>query len=87
MALLNKSLIRIADGGLVGGVRRGVYAYATPDAPSAIETNGYFDTVAGEFTEGKGDILHVAHTTGGTVGGRSYVVTRTGNDIALTAFA
>ncbi|MEO0606605.1 MAG: hypothetical protein AAFY82_00130 [Pseudomonadota bacterium] len=86
MALLADSLYRFADGGLVGGVRRGIYHYASPDALTAIEANGYFDSVAHEFTEGKGDVLLVSAATGGTAAGRAYVVTRTGTDITLAAF-
>lgn len=87
MALDTNSIFRIADGGLVNNVRRGLLMYASADAVATIEADGYFDPIAHQFTEGAGDVLIVSHTTGGSVGVRVYAVTRTSGDIALTAAA
>lgn len=84
MALDTKKLRRTSEGCADGEKSYGIFHYKTDDAKAAIETNGYFDEAADRFTEGKGDILHVVASAGGTVALLTYVVTRTAGDIALT---
>lgn len=87
MALTPDTLQRVGSGAKVGTKTYGVYHYITEDAVAAVATNAYFDALAERFTEGVGDIIHVVHTAAGVAGLRSYLVTRTAGDIAITAAA
>lgn len=84
MALDPKAIVQFAHSGSLGGKRRKLLFYATEDAFATVETNGYFDAAAKQFTVGKGDVIIVAYALGGTAGVKMYVVTRSGTDITLT---
>lgn len=60
------------------------HAYYTDDSSAAVQTNGYFDAAAEHFTEGAGDVIDIRLTASTVPQLRTYLVTRTGGDIALT---
>jgi hypothetical protein len=63
-----------------------VFAYATNDTKSAVETDGYFDEFADRFR--KGDILQVSGDIDGTPFHTSYTLSSvTATDVALTEHA
>lgn len=84
MALDKFAFGTLGHSGSLGGAVRKCHFYATNDTPAQVETNGYFDAVADQFTPGKGDVIIVSHTNSGTNGVRTYSVNRSGGDIALT---
>lgn len=84
MALDKFGFGTVGHSGVLGGISRKLHFYATNDGFAAVETNGYFDAVANQFNEGKGDVIIVSYANGGTNGVRIYSVNRTAGDIALT---
>jgi hypothetical protein len=82
---LKKAPTRIASGAYDGELCYGVFQGITDDAVAAVETNGYLDEHADSFTEGVGDIIHIVIDKDGTPALKTYLVTRTAGDIALTA--
>lgn len=90
MAAAKENLSCIANGGSIadatyGSVTHKVFHFITNDTATAVETDGYFDALYYAFTEGKGDIILASLDRDGTLATKTYVVTRTGTDIALTA--
>lgn len=84
MALDKFGLGIVGFSGSLGGSVRKLHFYATNDSFATVETNGYFDAVADQFTEGKGDVIIVSYALGGTNGVKVYSVNRVAGDIALT---
>lgn len=84
MALDKFAFGTLGHSGSLGGRVRKCHFYATDDTPATVETNGYFDPIADQFAPGKGDVLILSHTNGGTNGVRVYSVDRSGSDITLT---
>lgn len=67
-----------------GSIRR-LWFYVTEDTKAQVETDGYFDAIAARMNTG--DVIIVSFDVDGTVGTRTYAVTATTGDIALTAAA
>lgn len=84
MALDKFGFGTLGHSGTLGGNVRKCHFYATNDGFAAVQTDGYFDAVADQFTPGKGDVIIVSYANGGTNGVRMYSVNRTAGDIALT---
>ena len=84
MALSKFGFGTVGHSGALGGISRKLHFYATNDSRAQVETNGYFDAVAEQFNEGKGDVIIVSYANGGTNGVTMYSVNRTAGDIALT---
>lgn len=84
MALDKFGFGTLGHSGALGGIVRKMHFYATNDTKAAVETNGYFDAVAEQFNEGKGDVIVVSYANSGTNGVTMYSVNRTSGDIALT---
>lgn len=89
MAFDADGLQKIANGGAVGtgaGSVKVVWHYATADADTVVEADGYFDTTA----LNEGDLVLASLGIGGTEEVKAYIVSAgTGdpasNDVALTA--
>lgn len=78
----------VSNGGAVGtgeGSLKKIHHYATNDADTVVEADGYFDGAAEMFTPGKGDLILASLDCDGTAEAKMYIVNRTGDDIALTA--
>lgn len=85
MAYNNEGLAVIRRSGVIGsgsGSVRSVWAYVTNDAASVVETDGYFDGDATKFTTG--DIILASMDVDGTPAVKTYVVTASSTDVALT---
>lgn len=81
---LKSTPTRVATGAYDGEKSYGIFHAVTNDTAAEVETNGYLDQYADSFTEGTGDILHCVNDQDGTARLRTYLVTRTGSDIALS---
>jgi hypothetical protein len=66
----------------LGSIRR-VWFYVTNDTRAQVETDGYFDDKSADMQTG--DIILVSYDNDGTEGHKSYTVTKTSGDIALSS--
>lgn len=81
-------LIAIATGAAVAGsgTRGTIYHYATNDADTVVEADGYFD---GALDDGlnKGDVIIANIDMDGTPEGKNYLVTVGGADVTVAQFS
>lgn len=82
---LKKAPTRIANGAYDDEKAYGIFHGISNDVVAVVETDGALDAYADSFTEGTGDIIHIVLDHDGTPALKTYLVTRTGTDIALTA--
>lgn len=82
---LKKAPTRIANGAYDDEKAYGVFHAISNDLVAVVETDGALDEYADSFTEGTGDIIHIVIDHDGTPALKTYLVTRTAGDIALTA--
>lgn len=91
MAFIDDGLITIAFGGAVGSGSNSVkklWFYATADADTVVEADGYFDTTA----MNQGDLILASLGVGGTEEVKMYTVSvgtgdPVGNDVTVLAMA
>lgn len=89
MAFDDAGLIVMVNGGAIGtgeGSRKKIYHYATNDADTAVEADGYFDTTDMNL----GDLVIAALDVDGTPEVKIYVVDAgtgdaSSNDVSLSA--
>lgn len=90
MAFIADNLMATSSGPLVPGSNPLRYSrnhvYSTADAVATVAAANYFNAAAAQF--GLGDIIDVVFATGGTVGGRSFVVQSvTAGVVTIAAFS
>lgn len=77
-----KTLTHIGTIAGAAGTMRSLHAYVTNDDADAVETSGYFDTVADRIKTG--DIVMCSLDLDGTPALQSYVLTNTSGVITVT---
>jgi hypothetical protein len=87
MAYDAEGLVSVSVGGAVGtapGNRKNIYHYATNDADTVVETDGYFDGILGDGLN-VGDIIIASLDVDGTPEIKMYIVTVGGADVTVAA--
>lgn len=88
MAFDVSGLVAIATGAVAGGsgTRATIYHYATNDADTVVEADGYFD---GALDDGlnAGDVIIANIDMDGTPEAKNYLVTVGGADVTVAVFA
>lgn len=86
MAFNADGLRCFSDGGIANGVQNHLYHYATTDADTAIEADGYFDGVLDDGLA-VGDFILASVDVDGAAEGKLYYVTAGGADVAVALLA
>lgn len=87
MAFAQSGLKLTCLGGAIGtgeGSVKNIYHYATNDADTVVEANGYFDGVTGDPLN-VGDIIIASLDVDGTPEVKIYIVSVGGADVTVTA--
>lgn len=85
MAYISRGLKLVSTGGAIGTgatSSKGIYHYATNDADTVVETDGYFDDIDGDPL-GVGDLILASLDVDGTPEVKVYIVSVGGGDVTI----
>lgn len=87
MAYVADGLKLVSTGGAIGegaSSSKSIYHYATNDADTVVETDGYFDDINGDPLV-VGDLIMASVDVDGTPEVKMYIVAVGGGDVTVTA--